>query len=390
VPNTPDALAPGWAQLPAALGRLSTAGAQAPPDRVTEALVDAWSALCGASSVRLWMVDHQHRWLRVADATADRAEVAGPSAAAQTFRSTQLRVDGSCVHVPVQLRGHRWGVLEVAAPAVDLGAGDWAAVAATMATALQAAAGGSDRAELHRRSYDYSVAAERQWAVLPPLEQHHPPLRLSALVEPAHVATSDLFDWSVDGDRLSACLVECAGSTVPTTDTSLAIAAVRQARRTGLALAEQVRAVDDVLARAGAVGHLRGVFLEADRTTHRVQLVIAGAPLLWTTGSDGAPARRFRPASGPLLGTPADRSPVTVALDPGAALLALSDGVLAAGVDAGRGLSATGIGHAVRAADAAVDAPRALLDEVRRRAAPTGLTDDATCLSLSRDPAAGT
>ena len=370
-------------ELTAALGLLTAAGAQAPPDTVLEALVGEWAAQSRGSSVRAWLVDHQHRWLRVPDATEDRTEVAGPSPVARAFRSAQVQRDEQRVHVPLQLRGHRWGVLEVT-DAVDLSDEEWGLVAATMTTALQAAAGASDHAEGHRRSYDYSVAAERQWAVLPPLEQHHHPLRISALVEPAHVATSDLFDWSIDGDGLSACLVECAGSTVPTTDTSLAIAAARQARRVGRPLLEQVSAVDDVLARAGATDHLRAVFLHADRRTCQVHLVVAGAPLLWTTGADGSPAHRLRTPSGPLLGNPGRRTSTTVVLDPGQALLAVSDGVLVAGVDAGHGLTDADVAHAVRSADAASDVPRALLDEVRRRAAPTGLPDDATCLSLSR------
>ncbi|MEI4273159.1 SpoIIE family protein phosphatase [Klenkia sp. LSe6-5] len=387
--DRPGPGAPSRLDLPAALGWLGVAGAQAPPDGVAEALAREWSARCGASAVRLWLVDHQHRWLRVPDDTYDRTEVAGASPVAHAFRMSQVLRSGTCVHVPLQLRGQRWGVLEVADAGPELDDDAWALVAATMVTALQAATGSSDHAERQRRSYDYSVAAERQWAVLPPLEQHHPPLRVTGLVEPAHVATSDLFDWSVDGDRLSACLVECAGSDVPATDTSLAVAAVRQARRTGQTLLEQVGCVDDVLARAGAAGHLRAVFLEADRGVGRVDLVLAGAPQLWTSTGDTREATRLRLPSGPLLGQADVRTTCTVELLPGAAVLAFSDGVLAAGVHEGRGLSADDVGRLVRAAGTAQDVPRTVLDEARRRGSPTGLPDDATCLVLSRDQAAG-
>ncbi|MCO7222597.1 SpoIIE family protein phosphatase, partial [Klenkia sp. PcliD-1-E] len=323
----PDAQ--GRAGLHAALGHLGAAAALAPPDAVAAALARAWAEASGTGAVRLWLVDHQHRWLRVPDSD-DGAEVGGPAPVARAFRAGTVRRSPDCTHAPVELRGSRWGVLEVDGSAPDLDDDAWALVTATMATALQAAARTSDQAELQRRSWEYSVTAERQWTVLPPLEQHHRPLRVAALLEPAHVATSDLFDWSVDGDHLSACLVECAGDGVPATDTSLAVAAARQARRAGSSLLDQVRSVDDVLAREGAAGLLRGVFLRADRTTCRLELVVAGAPQLWWLPGDGSPGGRLRLPTGPLLGAPGARDVAAVDLDPGAAVLVLSDGVLAA------------------------------------------------------------
>ncbi|WP_165628897.1 SpoIIE family protein phosphatase [Klenkia taihuensis] len=195
----------------------------------------------------------------------------------------------------------------------------------------------------------------------------------------------DLFDWSVDGDQLWACLVECAGADVPATDTSLAIAAVRQARRTGLGLLDQVACVDDVLARAGAVDHLRAVFLLSSCRTTEVDVVVAGAPRLWTSGGTAAPVERVHLPPGPLLGNHGVRTVHTVDLAPGAAVVALSDGVMAAGVHTGRGITGADITRLIASAATTQDVPRALLEEVRRREASTGLPDDATCLVLGRD-----
>ncbi len=395
---------------------LDVPGARAAPTVV------AWLlAVLDADRVELYLLDRRRERLHLA-AEARRDPSAGPaeshldvraSAAGQALTTEVVlehRVDAQLVrHIPLDAHGNTRGVLTVAgpipadradradctdgaggtdgadreAPTVAFGATDWRRLGRTVAVLLHHASAGTDELELVSRTYDYSIAAELQWQLLPPPDVATDRFGLRALVEPAPRVTSDLFDWTLNGDRLTVALLDASGRGLAATQAGdLALAALRNARRSGLGIAEQAALADQALwdrHHGHVVVHV--LLLEID--------LVAPAARAVHAGSAHALRRRGREVEtldlvahepfGLLDRTRYEAHPVDV--QPGDALLLLSDGVVTARDPAGQVYGIEGVAHRLAHTSAARELPSWLITDVRRHAGGD-LDDDATALML--------
>ncbi|MEJ5868727.1 SpoIIE family protein phosphatase [Pseudokineococcus sp. 5B2Z-1] len=395
---------------------LVSAGLAVPAWRAPQALLDAVGPAAGAVRAELLLVDHQlvelHRLARwtpheepddggdgeelahLVDADDEGAPGGVAGAAAVAFREQRAVVapDGLTTCQPVTVRGHRLGVLLAEAhapgPPVRACGAVLAAAAPAVALVLRQAAEGSDAVEVRRRSHVFSVAAEMQWDVLPPTEHRAPGVELAALVEPAYLATSDLFDWAVDDDVLTLALLEAAGEGLAAARAAdLALAAVRHARRCGMPLEEQAATADDVLRhRSGGDERVGAVLVRVDLRTGEASVVVAGevSVLRWTAGgpdADAAALEELDLLRGPALGDgdADDRSAATLPVAAGDRLVLASSGVLEARSPEGRPFGAAGVAGALRRAVDVLDAPRLVARAVTDHAGGD-VVRDATCV----------
>jgi len=98
-----------------------------------------------------------------------------------------------------------------------------------------------ERLEQRRRRAEMSVAAELQWDLLPIRGDFFKGVRVAGVLEPAYEVAGDAFDYAWLDGALWAYSFDGMGHGVDATLTSaVALAAVRNARRQGFGLAEQM------------------------------------------------------------------------------------------------------------------------------------------------------
>jgi serine phosphatase RsbU (regulator of sigma subunit) len=269
-------------------------------------------------------------------------------------------------------------------PAASFGPPDWRRLGRTLALLLHQAATTTDELELARRTYDYSIAAELQWQLLPPADVATDRFALRAVVEPAPRVTSDLFDWSLNGDRLTVTLLDAAGRGLVATQVGdLALAALRNARRTGRGIAEQAALADQALwDRHHGHAVVNAVLLEIDLARHTAVAVHAGTPIALRRRDhdvDLLDLGRSHEPLGLLDRTRYDAGPVD--LRPGDALLVLSDGVAAVRAHDDRPSGLDALAHRLAHTSSPRDLPSWLVADLRARAGGD-LDDDVTALAV--------
>lgn len=297
-------------------------------------------------------------------------------------------------YVPLEAYGSTPGVLTITGrtgeggPVASFGPPDWRCLGRTLALLLHQAATTTDDLELARRTYDYSIAAELQWQLLPPADVATHRFALRAVVEPAPRVTSDLFDWSLNGDRLTVALLDAAGRGLAATQVGdLALAALRNARRAGRGIAEQAALADQALwdrHHGHAVVH--AVLLEIDLAQDTATAVHAGSPIALRRRGHDVDLLDLGRSHEPL--GLLDRSrydAVAVDVRPGDALLLLSDGVASVASRDEEAGSLDVLAHRLAHSSAPRDLPSWLIADLRAR---TGgdLDDDATALALEWYP----
>ncbi|MFG2108395.1 PP2C family protein-serine/threonine phosphatase [Micromonospora chersina] len=184
---------------------------------------------------------------------------------------------------PVGMRGERRGVLRVSpvpADPADLGALD--AIATALGHELAAVTATTDIYVTARRSRRLTLAAEMQWELLPGRSRIRPSFSLAGQLEPAYAVRGDGFDWSDDGRRLWLSVVNGSGEGVAAAMlTSLAVHALRNARRAELGLADQAALADQAIyALHRGEQHLSALLLELDLASGTLNVVDAGSPRL--------------------------------------------------------------------------------------------------------------
>lgn len=352
-----------------------------------------------ADLVEVHLLDRRRERLHLAGAAGDRSGATGdPHPASQALHTEVVlshRVgDRDLRYIPLEAYGSTPGVLTIAGPArsdgpaASFGPPDWRRLGRTLALLLHQAATTTDELELARRTYDYSIAAELQWQLLPPADVATDRFALRAVVEPAPRVTSDLFDWSLNDDRLTVTLLDAAGRGLVATQVGdLALAALRNARRTGRGIAEQAALADQALwdrHHGHAVVH--AVLLEIDLARDTAVAVHTGTPIALRRRGRDVDLLDLGPSHEPLGlldRTRYDAGPVD--LRPGDALLLLSDGVAAvrAHDDGPGGLDA--LAHRLAHTSTPRDLPSWLVADLRARAGGD-LDDDATALAVEWHP----
>lgn len=195
------------------------------------------------------------------------------------------------VHLPLTVRGDRMGVLSVRLPS---GAADPTAVLrlTDFATALahEVATAGRDT-DLYlqaRRTRRLTLAAEMQWQLLPGRGCARREYVIGAHLEPAYAIGGDNFDWSTEADHLTLTVTDGMGQGIDASLlTSLAVGALRNARRAGLDLADQACLADQALfAQYGGKSYASTLLLRFDLDTGVVHAVDAGSPQLYRQRGD--------------------------------------------------------------------------------------------------------
>ncbi|WP_084956378.1 PP2C family protein-serine/threonine phosphatase [Thermoactinospora rubra] len=261
----------------------------APPYAVAEALRDALSEHFGHPDIEVLLADYAKATLRPVlnplspgspGLSIDTTE-AGRAFAAQ---QPQLSDGGRLLHLPVTAFGERFGVLNVRLPeesapeALEL----LQEVAVAFAHALRGADLITDRYQQVRRLARFTLAAEMQWELLPGSSHEGDGYRLAGQLEPAYAVYGDNFDWACGPRWLMMSVTNGMGQGISAALlTSLAITALRNARRSGAGLEEQAGLADEaIFAEYGGERYVSTLLLRFDAATGDLALVDAGSPLL--------------------------------------------------------------------------------------------------------------
>ncbi|WP_334559835.1 PP2C family protein-serine/threonine phosphatase [Micromonospora sp. CPCC 205561] len=315
------------------------------PDDLPEMAMRA-APLLDARALVIYLVDHQQRLLLplLGGSAPDREPVdIDGTVAGRAFSTASTCVgsrdeDGVRVWVPVVDGSERMGVLEVVADSSlgDDSIDDCAAVASLLAELIMTRSAYSDTIERIRRRQPMQLAAEMLRAQLPPLTFSTGHLIISGILEPCYDVGGDAFDYAVNGDTAHLALFDAAGhgssgGMRAVVLASIALAAYRNARRTGLDLTDTYHHIDVAVRHHDRYGMITAVLAELDQRTGVLQVISAGHPggIVLRAGK----VVKILPTPTALPVTLGDhRPPVVVeeALEPGDQVLLYTDGIIEA------------------------------------------------------------
>ncbi|MFE6612122.1 PP2C family protein-serine/threonine phosphatase [Amycolatopsis sp. NPDC057786] len=262
-----------------------------PPHDLPAALRSALSEHFGARAVELLMADYALTELcRVSTLpyTSEPIPVDGTTpGAAFVAQAATFDHDGASVtgYLPVSVRGDRLGILAVTLPE-EPEPPVWAELerfAEALAHELFVADRDTDLYIQARRSSRLTLAAEMQWQLLPGRACTRAEFALGGQLEPAYAIYGDCFDWSASAHKLAVTLINGMGEgSEAALLTNLAVNALRNARRAGVALDAQAELADQALyAHYRGAQHVSALLLEFDLATGTADVVDAGSPRLW-------------------------------------------------------------------------------------------------------------
>jgi len=144
----------------------------------------------------------------------------------------------------------RLGVMCVTMPSVDDDARALADSLAGVVAALLVTRGQcTDAYTTLRRTEKFSLAAEMQWSLLPPLSLDSGRVSVAGLIQPAYEVGGDSFDYAVNGDTLDFAVFDAMGHGLRSSQLAhLAVSSYRHSRRSGLDLEATYEAMDAVVA----------------------------------------------------------------------------------------------------------------------------------------------
>jgi serine phosphatase RsbU (regulator of sigma subunit) len=253
----------------------------APAEAVVERLGEALAKEYGVTDTDLLLVDY--RLAALLPLLTGSAVTTPGDPAWRSFDHQAEVTAGRVAYLPVTTRGERIGVLRCS-PVPDDGTvrAELAQIATLLAHELQSAGTGTDRYTMAARTRRLTLAAEMQWELLPGRCRVRPAFTLAGQLEPSYAVRGDSFDWAEHGDKLSLTVVNGMGEGMAAAMlTSLATYALRNARRAGLALADQAALTDQaVFAHHRGNAYVSALLLELDVTTGALEVVDAGSPQL--------------------------------------------------------------------------------------------------------------
>ena len=334
------------------------------------------------------------------DAAAPGERPIEGTAAGRALRTQDVQVsregDSWLVHAPVTERGEALGVLEVVLPVEP----DREALAQlrsaghALAFVLIAERRFTDVYETAARQGDISLAAEIQRRLLPSAYTCEAgPFTLAGWLVPAKEAGGDTFDYSVGQETLQVSVTDAMGHGLEAALlATLAVAALRNARRAGVSMPGQAGAANDALTQHCRTDQfVTGQLLRVDLVTGRAVLVNAGHvhPMRVRDGK----VSRIPIVSDPPFGVVPDVAYRTQEVDlaPGDRVVLLTDGM--------EDRSAAGAMLPSLIRDLAGSHPREVVQSLASAvidATGADLPDDATVVVLDwygpdaqRDPVAG-
>lgn len=366
----------------------------------TDVLPAGAATMCsvlGADRVQLRLADRRPLALLPAavappDTPAPEPVTISDTTPGRALTTRRVVRDAALVHVPVGIRGHLLGVLTVHGLPGHVTDGDLVRLSEVYALLLLQAGATTDAVEMCRRVHDYSLNAELQWQLLPPTGLAAPRFGVHAVIEPAPLVTSDLFDYSYDEDRIWLAVLDASGRGVAAAQAAdLTLAALRHARRLQVPLHEQAALANQALYdRYHGRTAVQTLLVEIDLSAATARAIRAGSSLLlrhragaaqYVTASDDEPL-------GLLDGSRYHSEPLD--LGPGDAVMLASDGAATATDAAGVPYGLDGLARLFDAGRPNLpDLPRQLISALRAHAGGD-LAEDATvvvCDWLPRESA---
>jgi serine phosphatase RsbU (regulator of sigma subunit) len=267
-------------------------------------------------------------------------------------------------------------------------AGDLQPLADQAGIALEIAGGYTDLVHAARRRKDILPAAEIQQDLLPPRLALVDGDALAGGVLPGYDVAGDFFDHAANADGLWLCVADAMGKgNEAAALSSLAVGAIRAARRGGATLEQAASLVNETVALTGPdVRFLTAVLAHWHPPTSTFGWIVAGHPPPLLAQADGAVTELHGAATYPL-GLSDEERDFTVnerRLLPGERVLLYSDGVTERRRGDGTllGLAALTALLGEGAAGSAASTVRAIQDMLID-ASPRPLRDDATVLLLA-------
>jgi serine phosphatase RsbU (regulator of sigma subunit) len=255
----------------------------APPDRLPEVVAEHLRRYHAAGQVEVLLGDLTLTGLwPLIDADARIAAVPAQRCFGSQRPVVDMTPEANHAYLPLTVWGERLGVLVVQTSAPS-GAGlteQLATVADELAMALRAADVATDRYRQVIRRQRLTMAAELQWELLPGRSLGDDRFLIAGQLEPAYAVFGDHYDWSLSGDRLTITVLNGHGDGLDASVLStVAVNAMRNARRSGANIVEQAElASDAVYARYGGAAHTATLLLEIDLVGGDVDAVDAGSP----------------------------------------------------------------------------------------------------------------
>jgi serine phosphatase RsbU (regulator of sigma subunit) len=305
------------------------------------------------------------------------------------------------VHLPVSVRGDRLGVLSVTLPDTE-GSGPRAEVleelqdcADALAHEVLVAERDTDLFLQARRAERLTLAAEMQWQLLPGRSCARPEYSIGAQLEPAYAIFGDTFDWSASADDLYVTVSNGMGEGIDAALLStLAVNALRNARRAGLDLGDQAYLADQaVYGQYRGSRYLSTLLLRFRLPTGDVEIIDAGSPRLWRLR--GGVVEPIELEAQMPLGMFEDTAyvPQHFSVEPGDRLLFISDGVYDALSPGGEKYSLRALARSITGTRLlpASQVPRAMLEELLGYRGSGPAVDDSlvVCLDWRGRPSAG-
>jgi serine phosphatase RsbU (regulator of sigma subunit) len=306
-------------------------------------LIAAAGAGHGARETIVYVIDYDQVVLM--PLTADQPIVRQPIAVDGTLAGrafTEVTAyetaadDATTLWVPILDATERLGVMEMCFPPSrgvdDTLRDECFALGSLVAELLISRTVYGDSLERARRRWPHSVPAELQWTQLPPLTFATPRVAIAGALVPTHEVAGDSFDYAVNGDVAHIAIVDALGHGLEATLLSaVAIAAMRNARRSGLSLVDSVRSIDKhIAAEFGEDKFVTGIVGELDTRTGVWRWVNAGHPPALIV-REGRVVKSLDAEVNPPLGLLGEVPEVgQERLQPGDRLLLHSDGVIEA------------------------------------------------------------
>jgi serine phosphatase RsbU (regulator of sigma subunit) len=336
------------------LRSLLTLAEAAAPVGVADAMAAALRDMLDARDVSFLIADFSGRSLTRLSHTAPsaaggsrieersaRVELAGtPYGDALARQRPVLLAEGDDTRIlaPVTSRGEAVGVLEVVLPFEPAAETleDVELAAHQFAYMVIANRRYTDLFEWGQRTVPLSLAAEIQRRLLPASYTcEADQFTLAGWLEPAGEVGGDTFDFSLDRNALHVSMTDAMGHSVASALlATLAVGALRNARRSGAGLVEQARSADDaLLAHAQQGGFVTGQLVRIDLVAQTARVVNAGHPRPFRLR--GGRAEQIELSANQPLGAAAGAtwSEEELALEAGDRVLFLTDGMLERGAE---------------------------------------------------------
>jgi serine phosphatase RsbU (regulator of sigma subunit) len=331
----------------------------APPYALAEALSEGLAKQYGVLDAEVLLADYGLVVLRPVISPLPPGEPGVPldnSPQGRAFASQRPQAekrDGYRLHLPISAHGERFGVLSMrlAEPPRESVAEEFGHICEALAHALRGADQITDRYRQTRRLARLTMAAELQWSLLPGYGHQGEGYTLAGQLQPAYAVYGDNFDWVCGPRWLTVSVSNGMGDGMPAALlTSLAITAIRNARRSGGGLEEQAGLADEAVhAQYDGDKYVSTLLLRFDAMTGDLYAVDAGSPKLLLMR--GGQVREIELDRQLPLGMFGSTSYVEqhFRLEPGDRMVVVSDGVHEAMSRDGRGYGGDLLNSVIRA-----------------------------------------